>query len=311
MSDAKLIERTAEVIERLRKAWIEIENLKRLLEAARHHVEGNAFGMWKFNPEGRPEAVKLHSEILEAVGEYNLRQADLAAGGATTGAAAVAALRGSATIDHPRPDPLDMPGIELHDLFGWAVFTASEGEDERFHAWFAERPTAEAYVKASAQAAAWIEENQASYNAPPPLATAWNASFEPHITRCLAKFAASYADPESIPREHFERALAEHTDDHEKREWIDLLQSAVPWLRNLAVMLRPEPYRLAQLIYEIRMAVNPDDLKQTPLVHHAYYRKGTFLVTNCGFDPETEDGRFTNDRAAVTCPECLRAEEQG
>ncbi len=130
------------------------------------------------------------------------------------------------------------------------------------------------------------------------------------MTRCLGKFAALYADPESIPRMQFERALAEHTDDHEKRGWIDLLQSTVPWLRNLAVMLRPEPYRLAQLIYEIRMAVNPDDLKKTPLVHHAHYKKGSFLITNCGFDPETEDGRFTNDRAAVTCPDCLRAEEQ-
>ncbi len=197
MSDETLIDKTVAVLGKLNRAEVEIENLKRLLEAARHHVEGNALGMWKFNPEGRPRAVQLHSEILLALSDYNLAQADKAEADAaaavdhpmakdpppTTGDPAIVAdwigtLRGSATavIDHPSPDPLDTPGIELHDLFGWAVFTASEGEDERFHAWFAEKPTAEAYVWACANAAEWMEGNPETRGAPPPLANAWNAS---------------------------------------------------------------------------------------------------------------------------------------
>jgi hypothetical protein len=200
------------------------------------------------------------------------------------------------------PHPLDTPGIELRDAFGWAVFTASEGEDPSLHAWFAGRPSAEAYVRASEQAASWQVEQPL-----PPLAQVPNASFEPHITRCMGKFAASYADPESIPEAHFERALTKYTDDHEKREWMDLLEQALPYVqRGSCPTLLGERDR----VHLIRMIKLTSGLLPDPPVHFVTYKQtlqGNFLITECGEDAGEFDGRFTNDQDAVTCAECLRA----
>jgi hypothetical protein len=299
MSDDKLIDRTVEVLGKLNRAETEILELKRLLEAARHHVEGNASGLWKFNPEGRPRAVQLHNEILRALSEYNLE---------TAGAEAAALLNKIAEDEGVTFGPLDTPGIELRDAVGWAVFTGSEGEDPSFHAWFAQRATAEAYVKASIEAAAWVEIPEVD---PPPLATVRNASFEPDITRSAAKFASSYEDPE-MPEGRLTAALSEYTDDHEKQAWKDLLKQTLPWVdRCLSeVWSLDEEQKLQILLNQIHTAVG---LPTPPPVHLVTYKRtlqGNFLITECGLDAGESDGRFTNHKPAVTCLECLHILEQ-
>jgi hypothetical protein len=195
------------------------------------------------------------------------------------------------------PHPLDTPGIELRDAVGWAVFTASEGEDPRLHAWFAKRPTAEAYVKASEQAAAWQVDQPL-----PPLAQVPNASFEPSITACAAKFASSYGDPDVIGL-RLTDALTEHTDDHEKRAWMDLLRRA---LRGLGSPTLLEDNDRLDLIRTIQATL---EIPTAPPVHFVTYKqtfRGNFLITECGGDAGAFDGRFTNDQDAVTCRPCLR-----
>lgn len=200
-------------------------------------------------------------------------------------------------------DPLDTPGIELRDAVGWAVFTGSEGEDPSFHAWFAQRPTAEAYVKASIEAAAWVEIPEVD---PPPLATVRNASFEPDITRSAAKFASSYADPESIPKARLERALTEYTDDHEKRAWMDLLRLALPYVEGSRCPTQAWEKTRAHLVDTLRMTLG---LPAERPVHFVTYKrtiKGNLLVTECSQDAGEFDFTYTNDQDAVTCRACLR-----
>jgi hypothetical protein len=204
------------------------------------------------------------------------------------------------------PHPLDTPGIELRDAVGWAVFTASEGEDPRLHAWFAKRPTAEAYVKACA-AVSIMRVTEAGFNLLSPHGP--GGLFEPSITSCAAKFASSYGDPD-VPERRLVDALTEHTDDHEKRAWKDLLEMALPWLRHSErLMRRPTPDSLKRVIDTIVDILNPTIAPDRP-VHFVTYKRtvnGNFLISECKQDAHELDGRFTNDQDAVTCTECLRA----
>jgi hypothetical protein len=233
------------------------DKLLELLELAARYIEPDAMNYVR--PSNRDVAVELHAKILVALAETRRL--------------------------HATSDPLDAPGIELRDAVGYAVYTASEGEDPSFHAWFASRPTAEAYVKA----------NEA------------HVLFEPHITKSAAKFASSHEDPE-MPEARLTDAPSKHTDDHEKQAWKDLLEMALPWLRYSAGLVRPTPASLTRVINVISDLLYPyaDPVLHVHFVTYKKSIKGDVLITQCEKDG---GGLFTNHKPDVTCPDCWHSLE--